>query len=49
VHGVVEHGARQAVDLHDQQPPPAELRPRSSPEEPDGSVEGALCAQDKIV
>jgi hypothetical protein len=46
---VVEHGARQAVDLHDQQPLLAELRPRPSPGEPDGSVEGALSAQDKIV
>jgi hypothetical protein len=46
---VLEHRAREAVDLDDQQPPFPGLRARSAPKAPHGAVERPLAGEDEIV
>jgi hypothetical protein len=44
-----EHRARQAVDLHDEQPPPGALRPRAAAKAPDGAIERTLHSEDPVI
>ncbi len=45
----IEHGTREAVDLHDDQPPPDSLRAAAATESADQAIEGALYEQKQVV
>jgi hypothetical protein len=45
----IEHGTRETVDLHDDQPPPDSLGAVAATESADQAIEGALYEQKQMV
>jgi hypothetical protein len=43
--GLVEHRAREAVDLHDEEPPVRGRRGSAPPQAADQAIDGALCRE----
>lgn len=45
----IEHGTREPIDLHDDEPPPDSLRAAAPTESADQAIEGALYEQKQLV